>query len=193
MFPSVLLFNLPIFVKGRKELELYWALNLLQSSNPFEMTKLKLDFDDDFDEPYTLLAIHCSEEEYKLAYLLNLHLGIKLTRRPVDLDFSIKGALVAFPLYDYEDTDQYTSYYLVSNCSQLEGANSPEGLFATASDTFYLIPELKKVDYFLKIYSDFESVPLKKIIAGLNEIKQVISAYTVAVDTIKSRNNLIFD
>jgi|SRR5690554_1733566 len=162
------------------------------------MANLKLDFEDEMDEPYTLVAIHCSEEEYKLAYLLNLHLGMKLARRTVDLDFSNKGILVTFPLYDYENSNQYTNYYLVSNRCRFEEANlnSSEGLFASAvekSSTQYLIPELKKVDYFLKIFSDFETVPLRKIVSEINEIKQVISAYTVEVDTIKSKNNLIFD
>lgn len=162
------------------------------------MANLKLDFEDEMDEPYTLVAIHCSEDEYKLAYLLNLHLGMKLARRKVDLDFSNKGMLVTFPLYNYENISQYTNYYLVSNRCRFEEAssNSSDGLFAAASEkssTQYLIPELKKVDYFLKIFSDFETVPLRKIVSEINEIKQVISAYTVEVGTIKSKNNLIFD
>jgi len=159
------------------------------------MTKFKLDFeDDDLDEPYTLVAIHCSEEEYKVSYLLNLHLELKLARSTEDLDLSTKGVLMTYPLYEYEDTQQYSNYYLIANSSRREEANSSDGLFgisAERSSTHYLIPELRKVDYCLKIYSDFKNISRKQIITDLNEIKQIISAYTVEIDTIKSRNNLI--
>lgn len=163
------------------------------------MANLKLDFDDEMDEPFTLVAIHCSEEEYKLAYLLNLHLGTKFARRSLDLDFSSDGSLVNYPIYDYEDAFKYTSYYLVVNSCRVEEASlqSSDGLFARMtskkSKVHYLLPEFKKVDFFLKIYSDFETVPLRKIISEINGIKQVISAYIVEPENIKSKNNLIFD
>ena len=165
----------------------------------FKMANLKLDFDEEMDEPYTLVAIHCSEEEYKLAYLLNVHLGTKFTRRGADLDYSNEGLLVTFPIYDYEDTNKYNCYHLVANRCKSEEASlqSAFGLFESGiskkSKIHYLLPEFKKTDYFLKIYSDFEAVPLRKIISGINEIKQVISAYVVEIDDIKSKNNLIFD
>ena len=41
----------------------------------------------------------------------------------------------------------------------------------------HLLPEFKNADFFLKIESDFESLPLRRNISLINEIKQVISAY----------------
>ena len=74
---------------------------------------------------------------------------------------------------------------------------SSGGLFAEMvsekSTVHYLLPELKKVDYFLKIYSDFDTVPLRKFLSEINEIKQIISAYIVETEHIKAKNNLIFD
>src|SRR5690606_3867244 len=105
--------------------------------------------------PYSLVAIHCSEEEYKMAYLLNLHIGTKFVRRSVDLDFSSAGSFVTFPIYDFEDTQKSNSYYLVANSCRMEeaGIYSSGGLFASVvsdkSKTYYLLPEFKKVDYFL--------------------------------------------
>ncbi len=163
------------------------------------MANHKLDFDEEMDDPYTLVAIHCSEEEYKIAYLLNLHLDIKFIRRAVDLDFSSQGLMVTFPIYDFEDANKFTGYHLVANSCRSEDASlqSSNGLFAlmapNESKIHYLLPEFKKVDYFLKIYSDFETDELPRIIAEINKIKQVISAYIVDLDDIKSRNNLIFD
>tara|TARA_R100000306_G_scaffold14224_6_gene17258 strand:+ start:327 stop:818 length:492 start_codon:yes stop_codon:yes gene_type:complete len=163
------------------------------------MATHKLIFDEDFEEPFTLIAIHCSEEAYKLAYLMNRHLNFRLKRRHIDLDFSTEGLLITFPLYDFDDVHKYTRFSLVANkCKSVDaGLQSSGGLFAEMfsekATVHYLLPELKKVDYFLKIYSDFASVPLRKFLSEINDIKQVISAYTIEMDTIKSKNNLIFD
>ncbi|CAM3335357.1 IPExxxVDY family protein [Aequorivita lipolytica] len=163
------------------------------------MANHKLIFDEDFEEPYTLIAIHCSEEAYKLGYLINQHLKLKLKRSHTDLDFSTEGLLITFPLYDFEDVYKYTHFYLVANkCKSVNAVlQSSGGLFAEMvsekATVHYLLPEFKKVDYFLKIYSDFGTISLRKILSEINEIKQVISAYNVEMDNIKSKNNLIFD
>lgn len=163
------------------------------------MANLKLVMDEEMDEPYTLVAIHCSEEEYKLAYLLNANLRTRFIRRQSDLDFSSDGLVVTYPIYDFEDVQNYNTYQLVSNSCRIEDSflSSAVGLFETGvsekTKTHYLLPEFKKVDYFLKIYSDFEAIPLRKILSEINEIKQIISAYTVDMADVKCKNNLIFD
>ena len=49
----------------------------------------KLVLDDVFEEAlYTLIAIHCTVEDYRLAYLLNKYLGINLVRKSKDLDYN---------------------------------------------------------------------------------------------------------
>jgi hypothetical protein len=49
----------------------------------------KLILDDVFDESvFTLIAIHSTIEDYRLAYLLNRFLGINLVRFEFDLDFN---------------------------------------------------------------------------------------------------------
>ncbi|OAB80322.1 IPExxxVDY family protein [Cochleicola gelatinilyticus] len=163
------------------------------------MANHRLVLDDDFSEEFTLIAIHCSEEAYKMAYLLNQNTGLKLYRREVDLDFSNNGLEVTFPLFEFEDEYQYTTYNLIANkCRSIAAhINSSGGLFdASGSEslvTTYLVPEYKNVDFFLKVYSDFETIPLRKILAAINQIKQVISSYNVDTEIIKSKNNLIFD
>ncbi|PKA83013.1 hypothetical protein ATE92_1159 [Ulvibacter sp. MAR_2010_11] len=162
------------------------------------MAHHKLLLEDDDTDTYSLVAIHCSEEAYKMAYLLNKFVGLKLHRRTVDLEYSNNGLEVTFPLFDYENEMQYTTFNLVANKSKSLSANiqSSSGLFkdvASETITTHLLPELKKADYFLKIYSDFEIIPLRKLISDINEIKQVISAYSVDPEEIKSKRNLIFD
>lgn len=163
------------------------------------MAHHKLLLDEDFKEKFSLVAIHCSEDAFKMAYLLNNHLGLRLVREKVDLDYSNEGLEVTFPLFQYKNSVQYTSYYLVANKCKSMQANllSSGGLFgddiSEKTITTYLLPEFRKVDFFLKVFSEFSTIPLRKIIADINEIKQVISAYSLETENIKSKNNLIFD
>lgn len=159
----------------------------------------KLVLEEELDEPFTLIAVHCSTEDYKLAYLLNRQLGTRFRRKREDLDFSTKNLIVSFPLFEYINEKKLLRYYLVANaCPSIEEElELAGGLFASQiskkATTQYLIPELKNVDYFLKIYSENGDLPLREILSEINEIKQVISAYLVEIDNIKSKNNLIFD
>jgi len=159
----------------------------------------KIVLDEDFVEDFSLVAIHCSEEAYKVAYLINQHLKLCLKRRKSDLYFSADDREVSFPIFQFEDQFQYTNYHLVSNkCkSKVANSDSESGLFAgTVSEKTVmtnLLPEFKNADFFLKIESEFEQIPLRKNIAIINEIKQIISAYEIEANQIKSNNNLIFN
>lgn len=162
------------------------------------MAHHKLELEEDYKETYSLVAIHCSEEAYKMAYILNKYVGLRLKRRSVDLEYSNKGLEITFSLFEYEDSIQYTTYNLVANKCKSEIANvqSSSGLFSSElpeTVVTYLLPEHKRADYFLKIYSDFEIIPMRKLVFEINQIKQVISAYTIDAEELKSKSNLIFD
>ncbi len=154
---------------------------------------------DDFTEDFLLVAIHCSEEAYKVAFLLNQFAGLRLKRSRKDLEFSNDGLVITFPLFDFEDAMHYIDYDLVANkcVSKSARITSSGSLFGdkNISDiiTTHLIPEYKKVDFFLKISSDAPSVAIRKIVADINSIKQIISAYQIDTEQLKSINNLIFD
>lgn len=159
----------------------------------------KLILTDDFADDFLLVAIHCSEEAYKLAFLLNQFAGLRLKRSRKDLEFSNDGLAITFPLFDFEDEMRYIDYDLVANkcISQSARVASSGGLFGseniTELITTFLLPECKQVDFFLKISTDAPSVAIRKIVTDINEIKQVISAYQIDTDQLKSINNLIFD
>lgn len=161
------------------------------------MTTYKLVLDDDGEETFSLLAIHCSEEGYVLAYLLNKHLGFHLKRERLDLNYVNNGLETSFPLFQYENNVQYTAYNLVANkCKSVAAnVNSSGGLFIDdASEKTvitHLIPEYSKVDYFLKIHSEYENIVLRNVITEINDITRIISAYEIGVDSLKSKNNLI--
>lgn len=155
--------------------------------------------EEEYSEPFTLIGIHCGEEEYKVAFLLNQKLNMQLKRKKSDLDFSQQGLMISFPLYDFEDKNNYTHYYLVANKCRSKDASlqSSGGLFnemdSPRSNIHFLLPEFKKVDYFLTIFTEYETEIVRGIVGGLKEIKQIVSAYEIAAENIKSKSNLIFD
>ncbi|MFT5248808.1 MAG: hypothetical protein ACI93P_000524 [bacterium] len=163
------------------------------------MANHKLILENDFQEEFLLIAIHCSEEPYKMAYMLNKHVSLRLSRKKLDVDFSNQGLDISFPLFEYEDELSYIIYNLVSNKNKSLTAKfqSSGGLFSDVSSEktiiTFLLKEFKNVDYFLKIKSDYEKVSTRKLISTINEIEQVISAYTIESEKIKSKNNLIFN
>ena len=106
---------------------------------------------------------------------------------------------MSFPLFGFESNTEYTDVSLVSNKykAAITKTNNSDGLFGDTMNRetviTYLIPELKKVDYFLKIQSDFDNLETKMLVNQINQIKQIISAYQIVPETLKSKDNLIFD
>ena len=56
----------------------------------------------------------------------------------------------------------------------------------------YLIPEKKKVDYFIKIVGEPNQELIYKTVNKINKINQVVTSYTVEKHTLKSKQYLIF-
>ncbi|WP_372769346.1 IPExxxVDY family protein [Lutibacter sp.] len=152
------------------------------------MQLLTIDLEDD----YSLIGIHSTEEDYRLAYLLNSFLKIKLARFKHNLDF--KNSTSVFPLFEYKDEANYINYYLINNkYTELVDNQDKEGLFGgNYSTTSYLIPEKKKVDFFLKIEGCNNGDFIQNLVNDLNKINQIITSYSIAPTTLKSKENLIF-
>jgi len=161
------------------------------------MAVRKLVLDDVFEEAqYTLIAMHCTIEDYRLAYLLNKYLGINLTRKRADLDF--KRDQSAYSIFEWEDHKQLTTWNLVSNIFKTEVEvvqTSEQSLFKTEANitkTYNLIPEYKRVNYFLKIETDTNFSKATYILSHVLNIPQIVTAYNVDVNQLKSKDNLIF-
>ena len=163
------------------------------------MAHHRLVLEDDTHDQYVLLAIHCSEEPYKLAFMLNKALSIQLKRKALDLDFSNKGLEVTFPIFDYRNRLNHSFFNLVANkCfSRSAKVHSSGGLFEEIESektiTTYLLPEFKTVDFIFKIQDDYENVSIRNLITMISEIEQVISVYKIEDHQVKSRSTLIFD
>ena len=71
------------------------------------MINHKLVLENDFQEEFSLIAIHCSEQPYKMAYMINKQVALRLSRKKLDVDFSNNGLDIAFPIFEYEDESNY--------------------------------------------------------------------------------------
>lgn len=156
----------------------------------------KLILDDFFEEAsYTLIAIHCAVEDYRLAYLLNNYLKIHLTRKRTDLDYNNGKSI--FSIFEWEDSKYLTTWNLVHNVCKIETyqKSNHQSLFDSEEkiiQKFYLIPEYKQVSYLLKIDNEFDDDKKKRIIDTILKIPQVSTAYSLDGNELKSKNNLIF-
>ncbi|MBP6757662.1 MAG: IPExxxVDY family protein [Flavobacterium sp.] len=158
----------------------------------------KLDLGE-FDEiDYHLIAIHTSVEDYRLAYFINQKLPINLSKNKNEIQINIKEGETKFSRFYYHDVEKEITWNLVQNINEVvqQKNDNGQGLFSNVnvevSTKVYLLPEFKKVDYFLKIENMDETMDLSKIQSILNTIENITTAYSVETDKIKSKNNLIF-
>lgn len=154
----------------------------------------KLMVDDFYDDTYKLIAIHCRLEDYRLAYLLNQSLDLRLQRKTEDIDMEYLKS--SYSIFEWNNTSQYVTWNLVSNvCKKEEDSLYSTGLFQTNEKvikTFNLVPEYKKVDFFIKISDEIQNVNEKIIFRKLQDIPQIITSYSVNPSKLKSKDHLIF-
>ncbi len=158
--------------------------------------KLSLDEFDEID--YNLIAIHTSLDDYRLAYFINQKLPINLAKSEDEVHINVKEGETMFSRFYFYDEENTVSWNLVQNKNEVVPdnnfqaqdlfSNTEEGISAKA----YLLPELKKADYFLKIDNTDDSIDVNKIKTILNTIDNITAVYTVETKQIKSKNNLIF-
>ncbi|MGO4913547.1 MULTISPECIES: IPExxxVDY family protein [unclassified Leeuwenhoekiella] len=162
------------------------------------MAALKLLLDDTFEYDFALIAIHCSLEDYRIAFMLNKYAGLRL-KSAKDINYYTKNDTYSFPTLQYDDVKNYVYYTLISNKHKFKDVSRVlnNDLFAESAGehfkTFNLVPEVKNADYLLKIESDSGKVSIQNLVNQLNQISQIITAYDVNVSSLKSKQNLIFE
>ncbi len=146
---------------------------------------------------FSLVGINSSLQIYRLIYLINKKLEISFERLDVDLDFKFNAGLANFPIYLYFSEDYKAKVYFIANKSKLQLFHklSTGTLFEdTPQHTLkYLMPELKEIDFLLKIEEENEVINLKTILYDLNSIQQIEAAFEIGQDRIKHPQNLIVE
>ena len=156
--------------------------------------KLHIEEYDEID--YQLIAIHTSLEDFRLAYFINQNLPITLKKSNFDIHICNKDGETQFTRFVFEDSkDIACNLFQNQNDVFVPSQTSNQGLFAESNNKFstkiYLIPEFKKVDYFLKIENGEVNIDVSKITNCIKKIDRVSTVYAVEVEKIKSKNNKV--
>lgn len=150
------------------------------------------------EDEFGLIALYGDIEEYKMAYLLNKYLKLQLKRERRDIDFNHRSVEAYYAHYSFKDFKNFRSYHLVANkfIGESKKILSSGSLFEEEEVRplqVNLVPEYKKVDFFLKIDEELEQRDLNLLVNAISQIPQVRAVYKIDTDLLKSKQNLIFE
>jgi hypothetical protein len=110
-------------------------------------------------------------------FKINKQLGTDFCKvTDLELPFNTGNENLYFSRYFYLMPQTETELYIIAN-------KGTEG---------FLVPEMKKVDFFLLIRNYIDDDDLKLIISKLNKVPEVLVAVEVDPKKLKSKENLIF-
>ncbi|PHQ62354.1 MAG: hypothetical protein COC08_00900 [Maribacter sp.] len=147
---------------------------------------------DFYEDVFALIALHSSLEDYAMVYAINRHIKSNFKRFSKDLDVS---EYASFPFFEWKDEINGRYWTLIPNNSLKVEYSENKNLFKDEPSfiAHHLVPEHKDVDYFLKIdQNEEEEEEIEEIVKALFAIPKVLTAYSIDVKKLKSKNNLIF-
>jgi len=139
------------------------------------LNKKFLKFEIDLD--FVLVAVTTSLKDYRICYLINKCLNFNFVKGDdleIDIHHGADPSFFSFYTYHWESSE--TDFFFIGN----KGSDA------------YLIPEMKKADFFLMIKNYIDDKDLENIITGLNRIPEIVTAIKIDPKKIKSRENLLF-
>jgi len=151
-----------------------------------------LEFDDYADDNYHLIGIHSVLEDYRLAFLLNKHFLFNFRKANYDLDVTNEGYNSSYNIFEYNNKELAHDWFLISNSCRLKATTNNSGFFNENEIITYLLPEEKKIDYFLKIEGDIDDDYIDAFVKKMKTISQIVTSYKIETNTLKSKNFLIF-
>ncbi|PSR02526.1 MAG: IPExxxVDY family protein [Bacteroidetes bacterium SW_11_45_7] len=130
----------------------------------------------DLQPEFYLLALVSPYRYYRLCYFLNKHLLIDLVlQEPLAIHSGEKHQLLQFHLYEYYDPLEQMTYQLLANKGE-GGA---------------LVPELKRVDYFLVLQGEFAEQHICSIEKELIDLSFIHAVYQIQPENLRSWQNLL--
>ena len=144
------------------------------------------------EDEYSLIGIHTTLEDFKLAYLLNKNLGTHFYKSKEDLSYEKLKKQASFSIFNYSNIKYDFEWFLIANSSKRENQTESNELLLTSETKTYLIPEKKKVDFFIKIIGNLQYSFITETVHKIKTIDQVITSYSIDKNTLKSKDFLIF-
>ena len=151
------------------------SISIFTGANVMILNRKILKFEIDLD--FVLIAVTTSLKDYRICYLINKYLNynfVKSDDLKVEMAQNPEGVLFSKYTYHWETTE--TDFYFIAN----KGSDG------------YLIPEMRKTDYFLMIKNYIDDNDVESIVSSLNKIPEIVAAVKIEPKKIKSRENLLF-
>jgi hypothetical protein len=124
------------------------------------------------ESPYVLIGISSSENDYRLSWLINNSLKLKLTK--ADSLLIVKGDCeINFSVFNYSDSS--LNYSLISN-------KSPKGT---------LMDELKNVDFWFKIEGNTTEHEIQSLKKNLKKTEGILAIFEINPEELKSKFKLL--
>ena len=133
--------------------------------------------ENDFEFEFHLLGLSCHEKDYRLCWAINQAFSIDLTKTTTDLELVLKKTkkTAYYSVFEYKNEATLNEYFLINN-------RSSKGL---------LINELAHLDFFLMIKDNYP-IDINDTLTRIKKIPFILTAYNISVDTLVSKENLIF-
>lgn len=131
-----------------------------------------LELDVEYDIDFLLLGLSCFEKDYRLCWLINKQLGMNFSRAD-DLCLLRKDVEQCFPRFSYTWENEDVELTLLKN----------------RTDEGTLLPELRQVDYLLKVDSDDMPHGLTELIRS---VPRVAAVFVLDASNLKEKEVLLF-
>jgi hypothetical protein len=129
------------------------------------------------EEDFYLLALACHEPDYRACWILNQSMGLRLVRMDNLLVHDQKtGSDMAFARYFFNDEERIVQWYLISN----------------HTENAFFAPELKNIDFFLRLSGEISKEDIKKILSELKKTTGILIAFEAERKTIRNQAFLQF-
>ncbi|MFC2151389.1 IPExxxVDY family protein [Bacteroidota bacterium] len=133
--------------------------------------KLEFSFENDF----ALVGIASHENDYRLSWAINKSLDLGFVKTDdLAVDHPKHKITINYSMYNYDDANNYVNYSLISN----------------KSDKGFLLPEMKNIDFILRISGTPDTNLVNNILTKLKKIDIVITAFLI--EDITDRLSKIF-
>ncbi len=127
------------------------------------------------EQSYSLLSISSHENDYRISWALNEHLGFRFCKTENHSFFNSKfGETLEFSQYVFKDDENSRTYRLISN----------------RCDNGFLLEEYKNIDFFLLIDS-IEKTQVQQLVIQVKTIPFVSAIYPIDFGLLKNRSRLL--
>ncbi len=138
------------------------------------MSKRILRIEQNYD--FTLIGISTSCRDYRLCWFINNQLGLEFVRIKDLESWNDNAEMFSLSLFKYSIENTEIDLYLLNN----------------KSNGGILIPESKESDFFILSTEKLSFDDERELISNLNKIEVVQTAYSINIDGLKSKDNLLF-